>query len=226
MRAMQEVIGGGYEGLEECAILTKGRSDEEKSLSLEGEMASMGRTLRVINQMVSDGIIDRYAIGGAVAALNYIEPAATEDIDILISLEVQSSGLITLGALVEYLAAKGYTEWKKEGLMIEGWPVQFIPASSPLDFEALGHAETVEDTFGMDEIVSTRVLSAEHVVATALNVGRPKDYTRIIAFLDEQAVDLARLKATLERHGLDAKWVMFCEKIGLSNPFASRSPDL
>jgi hypothetical protein len=40
----------------------------------------MKQTLDVINQMEADGIIGRYAIAGAVAAYNYIEPAATDDL--------------------------------------------------------------------------------------------------------------------------------------------------
>jgi hypothetical protein len=43
------------------------------------------RTLEAINAMEADGVIGRYAIAGAVAAYNYIEPTLTEDLGILIS---------------------------------------------------------------------------------------------------------------------------------------------
>jgi hypothetical protein len=39
----------------------------------------MKQTLDVLNRMEVEGVIDRYAIGGAVGAYNYIEPAVTED---------------------------------------------------------------------------------------------------------------------------------------------------
>jgi hypothetical protein len=39
----------------------------------------------VINTMEADGVIGRYAISGAVAAYNYIEPTVTDDLDILVS---------------------------------------------------------------------------------------------------------------------------------------------
>jgi hypothetical protein len=45
----------------------------------------MKQTLEVINRMEADGIVGRYAISGAVAAYNYVEPAVTADLDILIS---------------------------------------------------------------------------------------------------------------------------------------------
>jgi hypothetical protein len=182
---------------------------------------SLGETLRVLNRMVDDGVLANYAIGGAVAALNYIEPTVTEDVDVLISFEGQSrAGLITLGPIVSYLAEAGYTQWEKEGLIVEGWPVQFLPVSDGLDQEALELAELVEDEFGTGATIATRVLSAEHIVATALRTGRPKDFLRIDAFLTQEAVDLERLKAVLLRNGLADKWTAFCRKSGRPDTLA------
>jgi tetrahydromethanopterin S-methyltransferase subunit A len=36
--------------------------------------------IAAINQMQSDGVIERYAIGGAVGATFYLEPIATLDV--------------------------------------------------------------------------------------------------------------------------------------------------
>jgi hypothetical protein len=108
----------------------------------------MKRTLEVVNAMEADGVIGRYAMSGAVAAYNYIEPTVTDDLDILISFRETSdrpkSGLITLAPIFAYLKAKGYQEHRKEGLVIEGWPVQFLPVASDLDAEALVQAQEVE----------------------------------------------------------------------------------
>jgi hypothetical protein len=38
-----------------------------------------------INQMETDGVIDRYAIGGAVGATFYLEPMATLDVDVFVA---------------------------------------------------------------------------------------------------------------------------------------------
>jgi hypothetical protein len=85
----------------------------------------MRDTIRVLNEMVSDGVITRYAIGGAVAAYNYIEAASTDDLDVLVSFDgfetSSASGLVTLGPIIDYLASKGYDEWQKEGIVVEGW---------------------------------------------------------------------------------------------------------
>jgi hypothetical protein len=38
--------------------------------------------IQTINQMQADGVIEGYAIGGAVGATFYLEPVATLDVDI------------------------------------------------------------------------------------------------------------------------------------------------
>jgi len=37
--------------------------------------------IETINRMKADGVIERYAIGGAVGATFYLEPVATLDVD-------------------------------------------------------------------------------------------------------------------------------------------------
>jgi hypothetical protein len=80
----------------------------------------MKQTIEVLNQMVVDEIIASYAIGGAIAAFRYIEPASTDDLDILVSFDadVGPSGLVLLTPIISYLSKKGYTEFPKEGLLI------------------------------------------------------------------------------------------------------------
>lgn len=77
------------------------------------------QTLDVINAMERDGVIERYAIGGAVAAFNYIEQAVTEDLDIFLSFD-STSPLITLDPILKDLRRRGYSDFRKEGIMIEG----------------------------------------------------------------------------------------------------------
>jgi hypothetical protein len=183
----------------------------------------MKQTLDIINRMEADGAIDRYAIGGAVAAYNYVEPAVTEDLDILVSFDLHSrqskSGLVTLGPLLSYLKERGYSEFRKEGLVIEGWPVQFLPVADGLDAEALAQAEEVEIDINPGEgSVKSRVLRPEHIVATALRTGRPKDSIRIVQFLEENAVGIDALCDVIVRHGLRERWRTFCNRTGIADP--------
>jgi hypothetical protein len=165
------------------------------------------KTLKVINRMEAEGVIQRYAIGGAVAAIFYVEPFATYDIDIFFAADV-SGGLITLTPIYEYLASKGY-EAEGEAINVEGWPVQFLPTYNPLVAEAVEQA--VETKF---KRTRTRVMGAEHLVAVMLQTGRPKDYGRAAEFLEAGVVDAARLSDILSRHGLTGKWQEFKEKFG------------
>lgn len=43
---------------------------------------NVSEVIATLNRMTADGIIERYAIGGAVGATFYLEPVATLDIDI------------------------------------------------------------------------------------------------------------------------------------------------
>ncbi|HEY4113465.1 MAG TPA: hypothetical protein VGM17_05330 [Rhizomicrobium sp.] len=182
----------------------------------------MRNTIEVVTRLAEKRVITNYAIAGAVAALNYIEPMLTDDLDILISLEgfeKHASGLLLLGPIEKALAQMGYTERTDVGYRIEGWPVQFLPVASPLDEEGLLEAVEVNVAEPGHPPLQARVLRAEHIVATALNVGRPKDIVRIQAFLEQNAVDLRQLKTVLDRHNLGEAWHALCLKTGVINPF-------
>ncbi|SRR5712691_369911 len=184
----------------------------------------MTQTLAVVNKMEADGVIGRYAIGGAIAAYNYIEAAVTDDLDILVSFDEAgkqgSTGLITLAPIYAYLKTKGFGEPRREGILIAGWPVQFLPVANSLDEEALAQAAEVE--VKLDEAdratIRTRILRPEHLVATALRVGRPKDLIRITQFLEEKAVDVVALCGVLDRHRLMELWRSFCARTGIVDP--------
>ena len=174
-------------------------------------------TIEVVAKLAADGVIRQYAVAGAVAALNYIQPTLTEDLDILVSvedLEQRGSGLVLLTPIEAALARLGYTERSDVGIRVEGWPVQFLPVASALDEEALSEAAEVDFRSGEDSVTKVRILRAEHVVATALKLGRLKDLARVDAFLDQEAVDLAKLRDVLQRHDLMPAWSAFLLKSG------------
>lgn len=176
----------------------------------------MDKTFQVLNRMVRDGVISRYAVAGAVGALNYLEPITTRDVDILVSVEdlgPAKSGLLTLEPIFSYLRSAGYTEFEDEGVMIERWPVQFLPVASDLDAEGLDQAIEAEV-----EGVKIRVLRPEHLVATSLKVGRPKDHLRISAFLHSGQVDRSSLAGVFDRHDLRSAWATYCRTFGITDP--------
>jgi hypothetical protein len=162
----------------------------------------MERTFAVINQMVTDGVIENYAVAGAIGAMFYVEPFSTKDLDVFI-LTPEDQLVLEIPGL-NYLKARGYNEWRNEGLVIEGWPVQFMPVANALEREAYENARD-EDVDG----TRVRVVSPEHLVAIMLQVGRLKDLARVDMFLSQRALNIEALNEILERHGLSAKFAEY-----------------
>ena len=169
--------------------------------------SALVKTLRVISEMYAAGVFGRYAIGGAVGAAFYVEPAATLDVDVFVGIPVVSGTIIITPAVIyEYLRGRG------DAVRVEGWLVQFLPPPTPLVEEGIACAKSFEV-----ENVTTLVFTAEHLVAIALQTGRPKDSARILQFLESAALDRRELKEILARHALSERWSNF-EKRFLSDP--------
>lgn len=169
----------------------------------------MEKTLRILNRMETDGVITRYAIGGAIAATFYVEPVSTFDLDIFFALAGPAPEFLSLSPLYDYLRALGYQP-AGEAIEIEGWPVQFLSAFNLLLEEAL--AQSVDIRF---KDVPTRVVRAEHLVAVMLQTGRAKDFARVLQFLEEGAVETSLLTDVLSRHELTSRWEEFKGRFNL-----------
>lgn len=157
--------------------------------------------IETINQMKADGIIDRYAVGGAVGAAFYLEPVSTLDVDIFMELHA-SQGLLVVdpSPIFRYLKEKGCT-MEGQYMVVADSPVQFIPPGSPLAEEALHEAveRPIEET-------PAWVCTAEHLAALALQVGRTKDKLRIVQFIEAGKLEMERFRSIVERHQLGEKW--------------------
>ncbi len=156
----------------------------------------MREALVALNRLVDDGVVPRYAIGGAIGASFYIEAKATEDLDVL----APSAGLLlSLTPIYDALKVLGGVP-EDEHIRIGGWKVQILPAYKPLVEEAL--AESVEVLY---DGIPTRVLTAEHLCAINLDTGRPKDHYRVSLFIEAEAVDMPALEALLVRYQLQER---------------------
>jgi redox-regulated HSP33 family molecular chaperone len=149
----------------------------------------------------ADGVFTKYALGGAVAATVYLEPMATEDVDVFVTIATGSgSRLVTLAPLYSYFKARGATV-EGERLEIGGWLVQFLPPNSALVDDALEHATPWEV-----EGVRVPVFSQEHLAAIALETGRLKDKVRLKGFLESPDFDRDRFLVLVAQFGLGQKW--------------------
>lgn len=113
------------------------------------------------------------------------------------------SSLLTLQPIYSYLLSRGH---KASGqfIIIEGWAVEFVPPATQLVEEALRQAVR-RDVNG----VSTPVFTAEHLAAICLQVGRAKDYDRVVRFLEAEVIDANVFTEILRRHDLMPQWQKF-----------------
>lgn len=150
--------------------------------------------LRAANGRVAAKLIEDYAIGGALAAIHYVEPFATYDADIFF-IPANESLAAGMPAIYDHLKPQGW-EVKGEHLMLKGFPVQFLAAQG-LTEEAIREALSIQF-----EGVPAKVFRAEHIVAIAASVGRKKDLARIEQILQQAALDQTLLEKILQRHKL------------------------
>lgn len=167
----------------------------------------MKKVFQLLNEMVRDGAVPNYAIGGAIGAVFYIEPFATQDVDVFIMMETEPSGLVTKIPGWEYLKDRGFSQIHGEAIVIEDWPVQFIPVSNALEEEAYINAEILDF-----EGEPVRVVLAEHLVAIMLRTGRVKDLARAEMFVLQKSVDEDLLLDIVKRHNLEEVWTSFRSK--------------
>jgi hypothetical protein len=151
--------------------------------------------LRAANELIMAGLIEDYALGGALAAIYYVEPFTTYDADIIF---VAADKGLTAGipAIYAHLQERG---WRVEGehLLVHGFPVQFL--AGPTE-EAVREARTIEY-----EGVPAKVFRPEHIIAIAAiaaSVGRHKDLARIEQLLEQAKIDRRLLDDILRRYTL------------------------
>jgi hypothetical protein len=151
--------------------------------------------LRAANELVSAGFIEDYALGGALAAIYYVEPFTTYDADIIF---VAKDKTISAGIpeIYAHLQSKGWRV-EREHLLIKDFPVQFLAAFG-LTEEAVRDAKRIEY-----EGVPGKVFQPEYIIAIAASVGRHKDLARIDQMLEQAEIDRTLLDDVLTRYNLN-----------------------
>ena len=161
---------------------------------------SLERTLKALNQMVADGIVSEYVIGGAMAAMFYTEPFHTDDLDIFVGFPEPQPAILSLEPIYKYLKSKGYGV-EDEHVIVEGMPVQILPIHDALVEEAAKRA--ARKVVGAEK---AKVMRPEHLLAIMATLSRPQDRLRIPLVLSQARIDRKFLREVLSRHGLLAKW--------------------
>lgn len=161
-------------------------------------MRSFRAALRVLTSMKEEGVIEDYAIAGAIALAFWTEPVATYDLDVLVLLPSRKGALLSLEPIYRWAKARGY-EAKEEHVLIEGVPTQFVPSPNRLSDEAISSAKLRDY-----EDLRVRVVRPEYLVALYLQPGArtTKRRERAAALLELPGLNRAALDEILKRYGL------------------------
>lgn len=161
-------------------------------------MASFADALRVLNEMKASGVVEDYAVAGAMAMVFWAEPIPTYDLDVLVFLPVSKRTIVSLEPLYAWTKQHGYAA-QAEHVVIAGVPVQFLPAHNALAEEAVDRAANL--TY---EGVEVRVVRPEYLVALYLEPGARtlKRRERAAALMESAGLDRAVLDDLLVRFRL------------------------
>lgn len=153
--------------------------------------------LAAIERMKAEGVVDEYAIGGAMALAFWSEPVPTFDLDVF-ALIPSISSLVSLTPIYDWARKNSFRE-EAGHILIAGVPVQVIPAHSQLAEEAVRKAASL-DYDGL----AVRVIRPEYLIALYLepSARTAKRLQRIATLLEEPNVDRALLVDIVARYKL------------------------
>ena len=159
---------------------------------------SFREALGIVGQLRDEGVVEEYAVGGAMAMVFWAEPVATYDLDVFVLLPADSGPLVSLAPLYEWAIRRGYAVLQ-EHIMMAGVPVQIIPAHNDLAEEAVREAVLLDL-----EGLPVRVVRPEYLIALYLETSARtrKRMERVAALLEGAQIDRSRLDLILSRYGL------------------------
>ncbi len=105
-------------------------------------MESFSDALAVLARMKAEGVVDEYAVGGAMAVSFWTEPIATQDLDVVVTVAGHTHSLDPLRGVFDWLKVQGF-RLDGEHVIIAGVPVQFLVAWNSLVTEAVAQARSV-----------------------------------------------------------------------------------
>lgn len=163
----------------------------------------MEKVVQTLDEMVQDGLIEDYVIGGATAVLYYSIPHfITEDIDVFVYMKgSKNSPLIDLSPLYNYLVSRKAARIQGEYVVVDEFPIQFLVPYDDLSKEAFAHAIEVTP-----DRLRFKIFSLEYSMAIMIQLGKAKYVERLRVIVKHELFDTTTLNALLERFNLTTKW--------------------
>jgi hypothetical protein len=162
------------------------------------EMERFRDALLVLSSMKGEGVIEDYAVAGAMAMLFWAEPVPTYDLDVLVLLPEAPAPIVSLDPIYRWTESRGYAA-SEEHIVIEGVPTQFLPSPSRLADEAILSAATLDY-----DGVPVRVVRPECLIALYLepSARTPRRRERVEMLLELPELNRPLLDEILARHGI------------------------
>lgn len=134
-----------------------------------------------LNNLITEGIIQDYAIAGGYAVMYYDIPISTFDLDVLVLLSSEND----YHRLYEHFKQQG-SKMENVYIYINDMPVHFLPNYiGPLFNDAIKKANIVEF-----EGISSKFISIEYLIVLLLTSFRLKDKIRIQSLINKANKDL------------------------------------
>ncbi len=160
---------------------------------------SFQNALRALEEIKRLGVVEDYAIAGAMALVFWTEPIPTYDLDVLVFLAEQEQPIVSLGSIYQWAAVRGYSV-DGEHIIVEGLPVQFLPSHDELADEAIERAATLDY-----EGIAVRVVRPEYLVALYLepSARTTKRRERAAALIEAPGTDRSLVQDLIHRFKLE-----------------------
>lgn len=164
---------------------------------------AMREAIVALNRLVEKDVVKEYAVGGGTAALAYLEPTLTFDVDVFVVFSDPSrlDALTPIYSILRDEFGATIDPAHPETITVCGVVIQFIEATKGLLLDACQNAKALDY-----EGVPVRFFSAEYLIAICLETGRPKDRQRVGMFYAEKVYDNVELQKLLSKYSLTEKW--------------------
>jgi hypothetical protein len=154
--------------------------------------------IAALDDLKERGLVEEYAVFGAVAQAFWDEAIPTFDLDVLVLFAVSSGGLISLGPLYQWAEEKDF-QTQDEHIVIGDIPVQIVPAPTALHEEAVRNAATLDFNGSPIRVVRPEYLIATWLQPPANSLGRKERAARL---RESAQIDHDLLDVLIRRFGL------------------------
>ncbi|NUO19415.1 hypothetical protein HUU59_08220 [bacterium] len=156
----------------------------------------------VFDLLQREGLITSWALGGGVATIFHSEPFYTEDVDVFVELKGESA-LVNMHPIYNRLREMGI-EAQGQYVIIAGSSIQIIVPPDKLEAEAMREAVEMETGSGV-----ARFFRPEYLACIYLNLGRPKDKTKLVLLMKDKKFSNDRFLEIIKRFDLEQKWLEY-----------------